>query len=300
VSINKHKKLQRVELSQIHGDLSTSMLFASSALPLHQAQKVSITPRHLQPNAATVPSRTPTAAGAGRSGLKTGEMKTAGSPSSASTPHGMPTGPTIIQIASPRNITSASPTYITRKVNVLSGDGIGRSGSSSNASSPTNNNAPSMMMKTTVTSASGKSVYLKRVSHGFYLHEEKLTWYDYLGHWWNNMSHSIRNISSPRHSPSNMSTTTASAPGVTHSITSRNNLNMQSNVSMNTNLESTHSGKKRIYRQRVEYNQDSGILKLAPLDTYSYPHSENVADWHPPISADVVPNDSNMNLLKWF
>jgi hypothetical protein len=56
--------------------------------------------------------------------------------------------------------------------------------------------------------------------------------------------------------------------------------------------------KKKNYRQRLRFNDESISHKLTALDIMDYPKTEDHNHWKPPLSKDVIEYDPNLDLFK--
>jgi hypothetical protein len=56
--------------------------------------------------------------------------------------------------------------------------------------------------------------------------------------------------------------------------------------------------KKKNYRQRLRFNDESISSKLTALDIMDYPKTEDYNHWKPPLSKDVIEYDPNLDLFK--
>jgi hypothetical protein len=147
-----------------------------------------------------------------------------------------------------------------------------------------------------------RKVYLKRLPYGFYQQEEMPTFFEQLclgvGDFFtcriffpeaqrNNTEDIIaRSISAAHHEQN----TNRHLPDV-------NSMLVRSNSSGITVPPQT-ANNKRVYRQRLRYNDETVNLKLSSLDIMEYPTTEELERWKPPISKDVIEYDPEFDLFK--
>ena len=178
-----------------------------------------------------------------------------------------------------------------------------------------------MMTNTLHRKNSNGRMYLKRLPYGFYEQEEMLTPWQQM---WRGVSdlvtgrlfHSIaEDCADENHSgkgggsdgsskrlsrdveniAQSLSIEMSGKPG--HDVILKRSHSYHHHYLPSSSISPGPSG-KRMYRQRLRYNDESVNLRLSSLEIMNYPNTEDLKQWKPPISKDIVEYDPEFDLFK--